>query len=91
LSKDELERFRQRIAKAVAGLPGHKRPAGALVLCRMFSPDTGELTANLKLRRLAIADRYGSAIEALYQALDSGKLHGSETIAHNSTTFLVRL
>lgn len=46
------------------------RPAGLLILWTPFSIAGGDITANLKLRRRAIAATHAAALERLYQALE---------------------
>jgi long-chain acyl-CoA synthetase len=51
-------------------LPRYEQPAGFLVLRHGFSIEGGELTANLKLRRRVIEEKYLSYIEKLYAEVD---------------------
>jgi len=88
---DQLEQLRQSVSRSVGGLPKHKRPVGMLVMRRAFSPLTGELTANLKLKRKVIETKLEAEIDALYRALDSVGWKGSAMISYNATTHLVRL
>lgn len=46
------------------------RPAGLLILWAPFSIAGGDITANLKLRRQAIAATHAAALDRLYQALE---------------------
>jgi long-chain acyl-CoA synthetase len=46
------------------------RPAALLILWHPFSIAGGDITANLKLRRQAIAAKHAAALERLYQALE---------------------
>ncbi len=53
------------LAQAIQQLNPHERPAGITLLAAPFSIDHGELTPNLKLRRIAIEDRHAAALSAL--------------------------
>ena len=71
-AKIDLAPLREALAKHInARLSRHEQPAAALILARAFSVDGGELTPNLKLRRAEIERKYHSAIENLFQMLDS--------------------
>lgn len=63
----------------------HEQPAAAILLRRSFTVDGGELTPNLKLRRMEIERKYDFAIESLYAQLDA--------ISRGSTTeqFLIQM
>lgn len=87
----ELERLRAAVAGSLEPLPGYKRPGGVLIVCQAFSPQTGELTANLKLRRKVIEAKYQAAIDALYDAIDSEKLAHQGLSEYDSKTYLGRL
>ena len=63
------EALRGALREALAGLPSYLRPVGAVLTRRAFSMDSGELTANLKLRRHAVAQRHSAALQRLSQAL----------------------
>ena len=62
--------FREALLARITRLARHEQPAAALVLQRQFSVDGGELTPNLKLRRMEIERKYKTAIESLYAKLD---------------------
>jgi long-chain acyl-CoA synthetase len=87
----ELERIRVAVADSVKPLPSYKRPGGILILCRSFTPQTGELTANLKLKRKVIEAKYQVAIDALYTAIDSDELSDGLMSQHGSNTYMGRL
>jgi long-chain acyl-CoA synthetase len=55
--------------RACAHLPDYSRPAAVAVVRTPFSPQSGELTANLKLRRDFILEKYGAVIEDLYSRI----------------------
>ncbi len=54
------------LQRACSALAAHERPAGILVTTRAFTIGDGDLTANLKLRRTAIEERYRDALDGLY-------------------------
>lgn len=62
--------LRQMLRQTLADLPRYQQPAGLLLTLQPFTPQRGELTANLKLRRQCIADHYAADIETLYRQLD---------------------
>jgi long-subunit acyl-CoA synthetase (AMP-forming) len=55
------------LAQVNPQLPHYKRIHGFHISKEPFSAENGLLTVNGKLKRDAIAARYGSEIEALYQ------------------------
>jgi long-chain acyl-CoA synthetase len=55
------------VARANRGLPGYARVQRWIRSTEPFSIATGELTANGRLRRAALAARYRQAIDELYQ------------------------
>lgn len=87
----EIERVRAAVADSVEPLPSYKRPGGILILCQPFSPQTGELTANLKLKRKVIEAKCQVALDALYGAIDSKELPHQGLIEYDSDTYLGRL
>ena len=64
-----VEEILQDVGKHVADLPGYQRPAGLVLTPHPFTVASGELTANMKLRRQKIYHRYAPDIEAVYAAL----------------------
>jgi len=66
-----LRRIESDIADAVSDLAPHQKPAGALIVRDAFTIGGGELTTNLKLRRKAVGEKFGAAIERLYAELDA--------------------
>ena len=54
-----------------AHLPRYCRPAEVLIINDPFSPATGELTTNYKLRRHAVISKYTSAIDRCYQQIEA--------------------
>lgn len=63
-------KLRNELVARISRLERQEQPAAAILLQRPFSVDGGELTSNLKLRRLEIEHKYKSAIENLYAKLD---------------------
>ena len=57
--------LRERLARELGTLPAAMRPVAFLVVCAGFSPATGDLTTNLKLRRAVIAERLAEPLRAL--------------------------
>lgn len=57
--------LRTGLERELVKLPIAMRPIAFVVVCRGFSPATGELTTNLKLRRGAIAERVAGHIDEL--------------------------
>lgn len=53
------------VALAIEPLPGYLHPEALVLTTRPFTPGSGELTANLKLRRKAIEDRFRASFDAL--------------------------
>lgn len=66
LGASMLARLSREIATVCAELPARDRPAGALVIRSAFTIAGGELTANLKLRRGPIEEKYRPGIDVLY-------------------------
>ena len=62
-----------------ARLAAHERPAAFTLLPRAFSVDGGELTPNLKLRRIEIERKYKAVIENMFEKLDQPALQSSST------------
>jgi long-chain acyl-CoA synthetase len=63
--------LRQELLASINRLGRNEQPAAAILLLRSFTIDGGELTPNLKLRRMEIERKYQSAIESLYAQLDA--------------------
>jgi long-chain acyl-CoA synthetase len=57
--------LREHLAHALRTLPGAMRPGGFLVVSRGFTPESGEITTNLKLRRAAIAEKFAEPLRRL--------------------------
>lgn len=60
--------FEQRLAEAILSMPEPGRPRAVLVSRRPFSVGTGELTANLKVRRETIEFAYSDKIELMFHS-----------------------
>jgi long-chain acyl-CoA synthetase len=69
----DAPRDADRLAKLIevknAPLPPHERLAAVLVFAKGFSPLVGELTPNLKIRRMEVEKRHTEALEAFYADL----------------------
>ncbi|ENO89802.1 AMP-dependent synthetase/ligase [Thauera linaloolentis] len=59
-------RIANDVASACAGLPVHQHPGALIVSRRPLSVADGELTANLKLRRARIEERFAAGIDRAY-------------------------
>ena len=76
------------VQRVLAEFPDYQRPSGLLVTTRAFGIDSGELTANLKLRRQGIAERFASALDELYLLLEANKGASAMRLAEDGTTLL---
>ncbi len=56
---------------ATAMLPGYQRPSGILITTRRFTIETGELTSNMKLRRLQVETEFAAQIQRLFETLEA--------------------
>ena len=63
-------RLREDAGKALEALPAYLHPAAIAVTTRTFTIAGGELTANLKLRRNAIARNFAPLLDALCAHID---------------------
>ncbi|WP_051855019.1 AMP-dependent synthetase/ligase [Streptomyces sp. NRRL B-1347] len=74
LSADPTVRalVKEAVDEANASLSRPARIRGFAVLDEDFTIDSGLLTPSLKVRRQAVAERYGSVVEALYGGLRQG-------------------
>lgn len=57
--------WRERLVHALPQLPEAMRPAGFLVVAAGFTPESGEITTNFKLRRAAIAEKFAMPLGKL--------------------------
>ena len=64
-------RLRHEAQRTLAPLPAYLRPVGLAVSTQMFTIAGGELTANLKMRRHAIATNFGSVLNELCVHIDN--------------------
>jgi long-chain acyl-CoA synthetase len=71
--KELSEELRHQVQNSVAVLPGYLHPAGVVVVASAMTIEGGELTANLKLRRSNVENKYKSALQHLYLLLDENK------------------
>lgn len=63
--------FAHAIHEVLLALPAYLRPTGFVLTRRPFGIASGELTANLKLRRDAVVERYRNELERLYHEMDA--------------------
>lgn len=74
VEQTETIRYAQQLAtdlaQCVSDLPEYQRPAAVILSFKSLSVEQQELTANLKLRRRVIQQRYGLWIDELYKLLD---------------------
>lgn len=61
------ELLARRVEELNRGVPGFESIKRFAVLPAPLTPETGELTPTLKLKRRVIADKYGTLIEELYR------------------------
>ena len=66
------ELYAARIAQRLAGVSHYEQVQKFTLLTRPFSPETGELTLTLKLRRKVIEGNYAREIEGMYTAAKVG-------------------
>jgi long-chain acyl-CoA synthetase len=64
--KDEAGLLLQRIAAAVKGFPAYATPRRVWWTMEPWTIDNGLLTPTLKIKRLAMSERFATRIEALY-------------------------
>lgn len=75
--------LQQRIGSSLDHLPHALQPVGAVFTWRPFGVATGELTANLKVRRAKVELRYRQALDQLEQALKSTEVAGGHLRLEN--------
>ncbi|MCG8585995.1 MAG: AMP-dependent synthetase/ligase [Pirellulales bacterium] len=63
-----LELYRQRINERLSHLSHHEQIGPFVVLDRGFTPETGELTPSLKMRRDVIEQSFAREVESLFPA-----------------------
>ena len=71
-------RWDEALRRELANLPGAMQPGAVLIAREGFSPASGELTTNLKLRRAAIRERFGDALRAAAARVRSSGARGQE-------------
>jgi long-chain acyl-CoA synthetase len=71
-SLDEPARTRLEgaLREQLMGMSEHQRPSGVALIGHPFSIERGELTPNLKLRRMVIEKDYTELIQRLYDSID---------------------
>lgn len=68
-----IQNIKMQVWQEIEYWPGYQRPAGLIITEQPFTVQGGELTANLKLRRKKIQEKYRAFIEAMYQALQQAE------------------
>lgn len=63
--------IKKEVRQACGHLPRYCQPADVLIINDKFSPATGELTTNLKLRRNVVLSKYTSTIDRCYQQIET--------------------
>ena len=75
LKRPEVQQlYREQINEQTRGFKGYEKPQAFLLLGDDFTVANNMLTATMKLRRRGVLDRYGDAIDALYQEAHDGAL-----------------
>ena len=69
--------LREHLALALSALPGAMHPVAFLVVGGGFTPASGEITTNLKLRRTAIAEKFAEPLRRLTDEIDGPTLVAS--------------
>ncbi|MCP5288057.1 MAG: AMP-binding protein [Burkholderiaceae bacterium] len=64
--------FEAALRARLADLPGHERPAVVVVLDRALSIEEGELTPNLKLRRVQVESNHANVLDRAFTCLNDG-------------------
>jgi long-chain acyl-CoA synthetase len=75
--QNTLADLRTQIQRQCAHLPEYCRPVDVAVVNELFSPQTGELTANLKLRRAFVLRKHADQIDALYRRIEQRPARGT--------------
>lgn len=61
-----IARIQSEVNKVNKSLPGHEKIKRIRLVAEQWSPDTGELSPTLKLRRRVIYERYNALLEEIY-------------------------
>lgn len=69
--KRARDTMKRQVERACRHLPGYCRPADIVIINDSFSPATGELTPNLKLRRNAVIAKYTATIDRCYRQIEA--------------------
>ena len=78
IPKKWYELIKNDVLREVSELQGYLQPAGLLITLEPFTIESCELTANLKLRRKIIAEKYQEDIVSLYEEiLNKHQIHSS--------------
>jgi long-chain acyl-CoA synthetase len=76
-----IELIKSDVLKEVTDLQNYLHPAGLILTFEPFTIDGGELTANLKVRRKLIAEKYQGNITSLYE--DIGQRNQVQKSGHS--------
>ncbi len=79
--------IKQAVTKQLTEIPTFQQPAALILLFQTFSIAGGELTANLKLKRSSITDKYQELINQAYTRLESNS--PNEPLEHPEEDFLI--
>jgi long-chain acyl-CoA synthetase len=85
------QRLRAEAATALDGLPGYLHPAGIAVTKQMLTIASGELTANLKMRRRTIEQNFSAVLDELCRHIDAAAGTPFETHSKDSLVLFFSL
>lgn len=80
LTRPALEMIAHDLFLAIEPLPDFKRPAGIFLTDYLLSVETKEITANLKLKRKNIGERFNPYIEQMHQYMEEGRIPEKMTL-----------
>ena len=80
LSRPALEMIAHDLYLTIEPLPDFKRPAGIFLTDYPLSVETKEITANLKLKRKNIEERFNPYIEQMHQYMEEGRVPEKMTL-----------
>ena len=87
---DRDEVVRQDVLAATEALPAFQRPAGVLVTTDRFTVEGGELTSNLKLRRMTVETKYATEIGKFFVTLEARRQSARDGITAGTASPTVR-
>ena len=68
--------IRETVGKELTDIPSFQQAAALILIFKTFSIEDGELTANLKLRRSFITNKYEKFIDQAYAQLETSSRNG---------------